>query len=127
VYIDGALKGRTPLDLPASGDKHKLAVVLAGHKLHRADLDGSVGVNVTLEAATAMRGPAGIKVRCKSKDRFYVIVDGNDTGMLCPTERIPVEVGEHTVDIFDPVTDATTSRTVVVKDTHNSVRVRADE
>ncbi|MBI4508684.1 MAG: protein kinase [Deltaproteobacteria bacterium] len=127
VYIDGALKGKTPLDLPGTGDRHKLAVVLPGRKLHRSEVDGHGRVDIPLVAAEKFSGPAGIKVKCKTKDRFYVIVNGKDTGELCPTERIGVALGEYTVEVYDPVTDASSSHAVKVKETRFSERVKVDE
>jgi serine/threonine protein kinase len=127
VYLDGALKGRTPLDLPPTGDRHRVALILPGHALHKGDIEGKGVISVVLAKATSTDGPAGIKVKCKSKDRFYVILNGKDTGQLCPTERIAVPLGDYVLEIYDPVTDSTTTHQVPVKDTHNSVRVKLDE
>ena len=52
-----------------------------------------------LEPVTPPNGPAGIKIRCKQKNRYYVFLDGAATGQLCPTERLGVELGEHTAEI----------------------------
>src|SRR5262249_13050536 len=106
VYLDGASKGRTPLELPATRDHHKLALLLPGHKLVRTDIDGRGQVELELEPAQKLKGPAGIKVvRCAARNRFYVIVDGVHTGLFCPTERINVEVGDHTVELYDALSD----------------------
>ena len=113
--------------MPATGDRHKLALLLGGRKMHRAEIDGAGAVTATLPGAARFSGPAGIKVKCRSRNRFYVIVDGQETGLLCPTERIGVELGEHTVDIYDPVSDSTTTHKLNVADTHNSARVKLDE
>jgi hypothetical protein len=127
VYLDGALKGVTPIDLPASGDRHKLALILPGHTLHRAEIDGSSKIAVELTPTPKFAGAAGIKVRCRSKSRFYVIVDGQHTGMLCPTDRLGVKLGKHTVEVYDPVTDSTQVHELDIEDTHSSARVRIDE
>lgn len=127
VYLDGALKGETPFELPASGDRHRVVFVLEGHSLHRTDAEGRGVVSATLTPVPPRTGDAGIKVKCKSKGRFYVIVDGVETGLLCPTERIKVTLGTHTVEVYDPVTDATSTHKVDVADTHNSVRVKLDD
>jgi len=127
VFLDGAEKGTTPVELPPSGDRHKLALLLPGHKLYKADVLGSGRIEAKLEAAPSPSGPAGIKVVCKSKNRFYVVVDGVDSGMLCPTERIGVTLGAHTVEVYDAVNDAAQSRTVDVRGTHNSLRVKLEE
>ena len=125
VFIDGAAKGKTPLELPASGDKHKLALFLPGYKLARTDIDGRGRTQVALEKADHFRGRAGIKVRCATERRLYVTVDGRDTGLMCPTERIPVELGEHTVETYDPQSEEVSKQTVRVTETHFSLRVTA--
>jgi hypothetical protein len=115
------------MELPPSEDRHKLALLLPGHKLYKSDLDAGHPVDAKLDAVPAPRGPAGIKVVCRGRNRFYVIVDGVDTGMLCPTERIGVTLGAHTVEIYDAVNDATSSHAVDVRETHNSLRVKVEE
>lgn len=127
VYIDGALKGNTPVELGASADRHKLAVIKEGFAPYKADVDGSGEVAVTLAPAAKLKGPAGIKVKCKTRGRLYVMMDGQPTGRLCPTEdRMNVGLGTHTVELYDPVTDETTTHTVDVKDTHFSVKLKVD-
>ncbi len=127
VYLDGADKGTTPVDLPPSEDRHKLALLMPGHKLYKADVPGGGRVEARLDAVAAPKGPAGIKVVCKSRNRFYVVVDGVDTGMLCPTGRIGVTLGAHTVEVYDAVNDATQAHSVEVRGTHNSLRVKVEE
>ena len=74
-----------------------------------------------------MGGPAGIKVlKCKDKDRYYVFVDGKPTGQTCPTERIDTELGPHTVEVYDVVSETRRKWEIDVKDTRLSFRVRVD-
>ena len=127
VYLDGARKGTSPIELAGSGDRHKLVVMMRGHELHREDIAGAGKIEVTLQPIPRWtRGPAGIKVRCKSRDRLYVIIDGKHTGELCPSERIPVPLGEHTVEVFDPVTDTTVTEKANIKDADHSHRIVVD-
>jgi serine/threonine protein kinase len=126
IYVGGAFKGSSPVSLPGSTDKHKLVVILPGYTMHRAEIRGSGKVAVTLTKIGSRRGPAGIKVRCRTKGRLYVIVDGEDTGELCPSERIPVPLGKHTVEIYDPVSDATVTREAVIDDADHSHRFFID-
>ncbi len=126
VYLDGAMVGTTPVDLDASPDRHRLALLLAGHDLHTGDIDGTGLTQIDLKEVTPPGGPAGIKVRCRKKNRYYVYVDGNPVGQLCPSERIGVAKGKHIVEIYDPLTDSRRSFSVKVKDTRLSVRVKVD-
>jgi len=126
IYLDGTLKGKTPLTLEGVSDRQSLALIKPGYKLHTGETTGLGLVNVTLEEVTPPGGPGGIKVRCKQKNRYYVFVDGRDVGQLCPTERIGVDKGEHVVEIYDPLTEQRRSFRARVKQTRNSVRVRVD-
>jgi hypothetical protein len=126
VYLDGAPVGKTPLRLDATEDRHKLALILPGYKLHTAEIDGKGTVQVDLEEVTPSQGPAGIKVKCKEKNRYYVIVDGVDTGQNCPTERIGSEMGEHNVEIYDPVNDSRRTFPINIVQTRLSHRVKVD-
>jgi hypothetical protein len=126
VFLDGADEGKTPLTLNASSDQHSLAIVLPGHDLYLAEIDGKGTHNATLEAISPPEGPGGIKVRCKAEDRYYVYLDGKPTGQLCPTERLGVEKGEHQIEVYDLVSENRKSFTAKVKKTRVSVRVRID-
>ncbi len=127
VYLDGADSGLTPLKLPGSPDKHNVSLLLAGHVLYTASIDGHGNFTIPLPEVSPPGGPAGIKVlKCKDKDRYYVFVDGKPTGMMCPTERIECDVGPHTVETYDAVTETRHQYPVVVKDTRLSVRVRVE-
>jgi serine/threonine-protein kinase len=127
VYLDGAPIGETPISIDGSPDKHRLAVILPGHELHIADIPGGGDLAVELEEVTPTAGAGGIKVRCDNKNRYYVFVDGNDTGMLCPTERIGVKATEpHVVEIYDPVTDTRSRFDVEITQTRRSIRVKVD-
>jgi hypothetical protein len=129
VFLDGAdAGGVTPLKLPGTPDRHNLALLLAGHELYVAQVDGHGTFQVPLKEVTPVNGPAGIKVlRCKDKERYYVFVDGKPTGQTCPTERIGCEIGPHTVEIYDVVSETRRKWDIVVKDTRLSFRVRVDQ
>ena len=126
VFVDGADQGETPVTLPPSADRHSIAVVLAGHDLYTAEIDGAGTHHAKLTEITPPNGPAGIKVKCDDKNRYYVYVDGKPTGQLCPTERIGVALGEHTVEVYDLVSEERREYPARVKETRNSLRVRVD-
>jgi hypothetical protein len=127
VYLDGADAGVTPLHQAGTADRHNLALLLAGHELYRAQVDGHGTFQIPLKEITPNTGPAGIKVlKCKDKDRYYVFVDGKPTGQTCPTERIECDLGPHTVEVYDLVNDSSRKWDIVVKDTRLSFRVRVE-
>jgi len=127
VFLDGADAGVTPLKLPGSPDRHTIAVLLAGHELYIVQVDGHGSFNIPLKEVTPINGPAGIKVlRCKDKERYYVYVDGKPTGQTCPTERIGCELGPHTVEVYDVVSETRRKWEIDVKETRLSFRVRVE-
>jgi hypothetical protein len=128
VFLDGADAGVTPLKLPGSPDRHNIALLLAGHELYIAQVDGHGTFQIPLKEVTPTNGPAGIKVlRCKDKERYYVFIDGKPTGQTCPSERIGCELGPHTVEVYDVVSETRRKWDIVVKDTRLSFRVRVDQ
>lgn len=126
VFLDGAELGVTPVQVAASGDRHRLALVLPGHDLYLAEIDGRGRHAATLAEVAPPDGPAGIKVKCKDAQRYYVFVDGRPTGQLCPTERIGVPLGGHVVEVYDLVSEARRQYRAQVRETRVSVRVRVD-
>jgi len=127
VYLDGADSGVTPLKLPGTPDRHTIALWLAGHELYTVQFDGHGSFQIQLKEVTPINGPAGIKVlRCKDKERYYVLVDGKPTGQTCPTERIGCELGPHTVEVYDFVSETRRKWEIDVKETRLSFRVRVE-
>ena len=105
MFIDGSDQGVTPAKLAGTADHHTVALILPGHDLYVANIDGHGSFDVQLKEVTPPNGQAGIKViKCKDKDRYYVFVDGKPTGQTCPTERIGCTTGTHTVEVYDAVT-----------------------
>ena len=126
VYINGADEGKTPLTIAGSSDRHTLALFLPGHDLYVAEVDGHGAHDAKLEPITPPEGPGGIKVRCRDDDRYYVYLNGKPTGQLCPTERLGVDKGEHTIEVYDLVSETRKTFTANVRKTRVSVRVRVD-
>jgi hypothetical protein len=115
VYIDGKDVGKTPLKRPADGAMHRVAFVLEGHALYTGEIKGEGRTSETLAAVPEGKEEGRIKVKCKTKGRLVVLVNGKSTGQLCPSERIRLPLGPATVGTYDPVTGETTSKDVVVK------------
>ncbi|MBT8495510.1 MAG: PEGA domain-containing protein [Deltaproteobacteria bacterium] len=128
VFLDGSEVGKTPYQTTATGDTHRLALVLNGHKLHLEEIKGAGAVTVELAKVgfkpTGQGG--GFKIRCKKKKRYRVFIDGVDTGVLCPTKRLRVPFGDHKVEIYDPITEQRSSFSGTVKTTSRSERIYVD-
>jgi serine/threonine protein kinase len=127
VFLDGADQGVTPLKLQGTADRHNLSLLLSGYELYAAQVDGHGQFNIEMKPVTPLGGPAGIKVlNCKQKERYYVFVDGKPTGMTCPTERIHCDIGAHTVEVYDVITESRQKFDIKVTDTRLSYRVRIE-
>ena len=109
-----------------SSGPRRLAIVKAGYAIVFEEVVGNDPVNVTMTKVAPPSGPAGIKVKCSEKNRYYVSLNGKDTGQFCPTERLGVELGTHTVKIYDLKTGETKNHKVQVKETRLSKRLRLD-
>ena len=126
IYLDGARLGQTPHTLAASSAKHQMALLMPEYSLFTGEIDGAGTVKIELTATIPSSGRGGIKVRCKKENHYRVFLDGIDTGQLCPTERLGVNLGHHSVEIYDPSDDSRRAFEVDVNDTKRSVRVRVD-
>ena len=127
VFIDGADRGVTPVKLSGSAERHTVALLLPGHELYVAEVDGHGSFQIPLKPVSQTAGRAGIKViKCKDKARYYIFVDGKPSGMTCPSERINTTVGPHTVEVYDLVTKTRRKWDVNVADERLSYRVRVD-
>ncbi|CAN5341834.1 hypothetical protein BH11MYX1_BH11MYX1_43360 [soil metagenome] len=127
VFIDGADQGVTPVKLSGSADRHTMALLLPGHELYVAEVDGHGAFQIPLKPVTPTGGGAGIKViKCKDKARYYIFVDGKPSGMTCPSERIETTVGPHTVEVYDLVTETRRKWDINISDERLSYRVRVD-
>ncbi len=126
VFVDGHEVGKSPATIPGTDDRRDIAGFAPGRRLYTATVAGRGQHRATLAEAPHWGGSGGIKVRCKAARRFYVFVDGKDTGQLCPTERIGLAVGKHTVEIYDPLTRARRSFPADVVDTDHSLKVDVD-
>jgi hypothetical protein len=62
-------------------------------------------VDVALKSVEPpMQGEARFRAECKTPGKFPVIVDGKETGILCPYSKLRVEPGSHTIGVLVPST-----------------------
>lgn len=124
VWIDGEEKGPTPLSAKVAPGKHRLAVIAAGHAMWRKSAEDGAALDADLAPIEPpLPGPAGLKVRCRTEGRFPVLVDGKETGLLCPTERIGLPAGDHEVGLYVPADDKAHNRTESFEESGSSKRV----
>ncbi len=117
VWVDGVLRGKTPVDLMVGAGSHRVVVIKAGYRMLRAVFDtthGEYARRGLQRAGFPMFGDGLLEVQCKTPDRYPVLLDDEETGFLCPVARIPVPSGKHSVGIFVPSRKASVTIEVTV-------------
>lgn len=51
-----------------------------------------------------MDGEARFRAECKTLGKLPIVVDGKETGVLCPYSKMRVEPGSHTIGVLVPST-----------------------
>jgi serine/threonine protein kinase len=126
VWIDGSLRGKTPVDLEVGPGVHRMIAVKPGYRMWLAVYDTTQGEFARREfqaASPPIAGDAFLDVRCPVPDRYPIILDDEETGLLCPVERLPVVSGKHTVGIFVPARRANVTSSVVALRGRQPLRV----
>jgi hypothetical protein len=107
VWIDGEERGKTPCTVKLKPGSASLLLVHAGYLTSQLVVDASEGapVDVTLKAVEPpMTGEARFRAECQTQGKFPVVVDGKETGILCPYSKMRVEPGSHTIGVLVPAT-----------------------
>jgi hypothetical protein len=105
VWVDGVLRGKTPVDLVAGPGSHRVVIIKSGYRMLRAVFDttrGEYARRGLQRAGFANFGDAILDVQCASAQKYPVMLDDEETGLLCPVNRLPVASGKHHVGIFVP-------------------------
>lgn len=126
IWIDGILRGQTPVDIVTGPGAHRMVAIKAGYLMWRAVYDTSRGefARRELQPTTPPTfGNAFLDVRCPATNRFPVILDDEETGLLCPVRQLPVASGKHSVGIFVPLRRANVTVEVDVAPGRQATRV----
>lgn len=119
AYVDRKPRGKTPTTLQLGTGSHKLLLITDGYKMRRQDVSAGAPLKVKLEPAVLpaeIAGSQSVKVKCKTKSELLrILVDGNDSGLACPTDDLKVSPGKHTLGFLNPVTEALTEKSIKVK------------
>jgi hypothetical protein len=105
VWVDGAIRGQTFADIEVGEGGHRIVVIAPGHRMFRDVVDTSRGAIVRRTLAPIdppTRGNGFIDVDCLTKETFPILLDEEETGLLCPAKMVPTRAGKHTVGIFVP-------------------------
>ncbi|HEY5285404.1 MAG TPA: protein kinase [Polyangia bacterium] len=105
VWVDGVFKGKTFADIVVGEGGHRIVLVAAGHRMFRDVVDTGKGAIIrrTLERLDPpTRGNGSIAVDCRTGGKFPILLDDEETGLLCPVKLLPTSAGKHLVGIFVP-------------------------
>ena len=117
VWVDGVLRGKTPVDLVVGPGVHRVVVIKAGYRILPEVFDttrGQYARRGLQRAGFPNFGDALLEVQCETADRFPVVLDDEETGLLCPVSRLRVPSGKHHVGIFVPAKRAVVAVEVTV-------------
>jgi hypothetical protein len=127
LFVDGKPAGQTPTQINLDAGRHILTLLADGKALWQETVIGvrpPIQVLLTPSAlAPPVSGPQGLKVRCARGGAVRIFIDGHDSGASCPSERLAVSAGEHTIGFFRPGKNTPTempTQKVTVKDRLNS-------
>ena len=107
VWIDGEERGKTPCTVKLKAGSVRLVLVHEGYLASQSAIDVRDGakVDVTLKAVEPpMDGEARFRAECKTQGKLPIVVDGKETGILCPYSKMRVEPGTHTIGVLAPAT-----------------------
>ena len=105
VWINGKGRGRTPLEVKIQSGPAHVVLVLAGYTSVTADVTASEGAKVSKElvaVAPPMTGDARFRAECITRGKLPIVVDGKETGILCPFTKLRVDPGVHKIGLFVP-------------------------
>jgi len=105
VWVDGVLRGKTPVDLVIGPGGHRVVVLKDGFRMKKDvyDTTGGEWVRLNLQAATYPRsGQTYLNVSCWGEHHYPVFVDDEETGRLCPATMVPVGPGRRKIAVYVP-------------------------
>jgi hypothetical protein len=105
VWADGVFRGKTPVDLPLGVGGHRVVVIRPGYLMLRAVFDTTRGEYARRTLQRVGFVPVGdgvLDIQCQSTDKYPILIDDEETGLLCPANRVRVPSGKHTIGVFIP-------------------------
>jgi serine/threonine protein kinase len=107
VWINGEERGTTPCTVRLPRGNARLTLVRAGHLSHTSTVEAAEGKSIdeTLQAALPpLAGEARFRAECKTQGKLPIVVDGRETGVLCPYSKLRVDPGAHVIGLLVPAT-----------------------
>ena len=107
VWINGEERGETPCTVESKAGSARVALVHAGFLTSQATVEVGEGskIDETLKPVEPpMTGEARFRAECQTPGKLPIVVDGKETGILCPFSKMRVEPGTHTIGLLIPAT-----------------------
>lgn len=117
VWVDGVLRGKSPVDLDLGPGGHRVVLVKQGYRFHKDVYDTTHGEYIRLQLRPIGLQPPGgafLNLKCNGSNHYPILVDDDETGYLCPTAMLPVLPGRRKVGVFVPMRRAAVSTEVDV-------------
>jgi len=118
VWVDGVAKGKTFADVVVGKGRHRIVLTAPGYRMFRDDVDTDRGAIIRrnlVPAPPPAHGSGLIRVECQSVGHYPILLDDEETGLLCPSLQVPAAIGRHTVGIYLPATGRVVSVGVTVE------------
>jgi len=103
LWVDGDWKGKTPLDAMIGHGIRRVMVFLPGYYMLRETVNGNEGSYFRRALRPIPPPPptnAFLNVVCETPGKLPILVDGRETGFLCPTKNLPIQAGKHAVGVY---------------------------
>jgi serine/threonine protein kinase len=105
VWVDGVIKGKSFADIVVGEGGHRIVLIAPGHRMFRDVVDTSRGTilrRTLVPVDPPTRGNGFLDVSCQTAGKFPILLDEEETGLLCPAKVVPTKPGKHLVGIFVP-------------------------
>jgi len=117
VWINGEERGKTPCTVDLKPGSARVVLVRAGHLTNQSTLEVRDGakIDATLKPVEPpMTGDARFRAECKTHGKLPIVVDGKETGILCPFSKMRVDPGSHTIGLFVPATGKVHNKDIIL-------------
>lgn len=117
VWINGEERGKTPCTVDVKSGSARVVLVRAGHLTSQSTVQVREGAKIdeTLKPVEPpMTGDARFRAECKTHGKLPIVVNGKETGILCPFSKMRVQPGSHTIGVLVPATGEVHTKDIIL-------------